>query len=144
MEYYHPYDERAPAGVFTVSATFTNISTSAIADPFFQVTRLTGGHVLLNADGGPGGVDAVITVPPAALNADETLGVGASFTIDFEIGLQAPEGFDFTVDAYGTPIGGTTTASHQAGSDRESFQFTFDDSALTASGSMLYLPLISK
>ena len=44
------------AGTTTIRATFKNSSSTSIEAPFFIVTDLSGGNVLLNADGGPGGV----------------------------------------------------------------------------------------
>ena len=41
-----------PAGTFRITAEFTNTSNQAIANPFAEVVELTGGNLLLNADGG--------------------------------------------------------------------------------------------
>lgn len=84
----------APAGVFTISATFTNASSDPLLAPFFEVTALTGGNLLLNADGGPGGVGSQMTVPLT------TLAPGESFIVDFQIGLQTAAPFDFLVDVF--------------------------------------------
>ena len=40
---------------FHITATFTNTSDTAIGNPFFEVTELTGGNLLVNADAGPSG-----------------------------------------------------------------------------------------
>ena len=66
---------------------------------------LSGGNLLLNADGGPGGVGAILSVPPASLGSDGVLDPGESFDVDFEIGLQLRRGFTFFVNAFGTPMG---------------------------------------
>ena len=50
-----------PAGTFTITATFTNTSTTPLHFPFFGVSKLSGGNLLLNADGSPGGVGATAT-----------------------------------------------------------------------------------
>ena len=47
-----------PAGTFRITAAFTNTSNQAIVNPFVEVVELTGGNLLLNADGGAGGVGA--------------------------------------------------------------------------------------
>ena len=46
---------------FHITATFTNTSDTAIGNPFFEVTELTGGNVLVNADAGPGGPGATLS-----------------------------------------------------------------------------------
>ncbi len=91
---FDPYDDRAPAGVFTIKSLFANVSTASISDIFFEVDTLTGGNMLLNADGGPGGEGSRISVL-GHVNAGETL------NMDFEIGLQQASPFRFFVDAFG-------------------------------------------
>ena len=44
-----------------ITATFTNTSTTAVRNPFFEVTELTGRNVLLNADEGRGRVGATLS-----------------------------------------------------------------------------------
>lgn len=90
----------APAGTFTITATFTNISATPIGHPFFEVAELSGGNVLLNADGGPGGVGATLR---ADVNDDQVLSPGESFTTDFEIGLATAAPFQFFVNVRGVP-----------------------------------------
>jgi len=90
----------APAGTFVISATFTNISTTVIAYPFLRVTELSGGNVLLNADGGAAGVGARLTVD---VGHDGVLSPGDSFTTEFVVGLQAREPFTFDVNVLGVP-----------------------------------------
>ena len=46
---------------FHITATFTNTSDTAIGNPFFEVTDLTGGNVLVNGDAGPGGPGATLS-----------------------------------------------------------------------------------
>ena len=95
-----------PAGTFRITAEFTNTSNQAIANPFAEVVELTGGNLLLNADGGAGGVGARLTSP----NGSGTpLEPGASSTFEFLIGLQKPEPFTFFVNMLGAP--GTSNLS---------------------------------
>jgi hypothetical protein len=85
----------APAGTFTLTATFTNTSSETLADPLFAVIELTGGNLLLNADGGPGGLGNRLTPnvgPDGAWTPGETVEVA------FEIGLQAKNPFRFLVN----------------------------------------------
>jgi len=51
------------AGTFTIGATFTNTSPDTLSNLFFEVNTLTGGNVLCNADGGPGGEGSTLMVP---------------------------------------------------------------------------------
>jgi len=91
----------APAGTFTITATFNNKSSSShILNPFFKVVELSGGNLLLNADGGLGGVGATLTPD---VGDDGILSPGESFTVDFVIGLQTRNRFKFFVDLLGVP-----------------------------------------
>jgi hypothetical protein len=91
----------APAGVFRITGTFRNVGSLPIRDLYFQVTTLTNGNLLLNADGGPGGVGSRLSVPAAALGSDGVLSPNEQFTVSFDIGLQNRKSFTFLVDAYG-------------------------------------------
>ena len=55
-----------PAGTFHITANFTNTGTQAVVNPFVEVVELTGGNLMLNADGGAGGVGARLTLPDSA------------------------------------------------------------------------------
>ncbi len=84
-----------PLGTFTIATTFINISSISIKSPFFVVSELTGGNLLLNADG------AGTTLTPDVV--DEVLLPGESMTVGFVIGLQGLEKFTFIVDLLGAP-----------------------------------------
>jgi hypothetical protein len=90
----------APAGTFTITATFTNTSDTPLRFLFFGVSELSGGNLLLNADDGMGGVGATLT-PDVG---DAVLAVGEPVTVVFVIGLQTPEQFTFLVDLFGEPV----------------------------------------
>ena len=89
-----------PGGTFTISATFTNTTSTPIAGIFFEVTELSGGNLLLNADGGAGGVGARLT---PNVGADGVFSPGEAVTIDFIIGLAGRGRFTFLVNALGVP-----------------------------------------
>jgi hypothetical protein len=82
---------------FHVTATFTNTSAAAIANPFFDVTELTEGNALVNADAGPGGVGA--TLSPDV--GDGIVSAGESVTVTFTIRLAARDPFRFHVSIRG-------------------------------------------
>ena len=84
---------------FIITATFTNSSQTAINNPFFEVTELTGGNVLVNADAGAGG--AGTTLSPDV--ADGILSPGESMTVRFRIRLETREPFQFNVTVRGEP-----------------------------------------
>ncbi len=90
-----------PAGTMTIRATFKNTSSTPIDTPFFVVTELSEGNVLLNADGSPSGVGAKLT---ADVGADKLLSPGESFTTEFVVGLHNRRRFRFFVDLWGVPI----------------------------------------
>jgi hypothetical protein len=87
-----------PAGIFRITAEFTNTSTQPIGHRFAEVVEFTGGNVLLNADRGPGGVGARLTSPDSA---SRPLLPGATETFEFVIGLQESEPFSFFVNLLG-------------------------------------------
>jgi streptogramin lyase len=87
-----------PAGTLTITATFKNTSSSSIHNPYFKVSQLSGGNLLLYADGGPGGLGATLSPD---VGADRMLAPGESFTTRFVIGLQHRSSFNFFVDFWG-------------------------------------------
>jgi hypothetical protein len=89
-----------PAGTFTITATFTNTNDAPLRFPFFGVSELSGGNLVLNADGAPGGVGATVT---PELPGD-VLAPGASVTAEFVLGLQSQEQFMFFVNVFGEPL----------------------------------------
>lgn len=89
-----------PAGTFRISAEFINTSNQAIIHPFVEVVELTGESLLLNADGGAGGVGARLTLPDSAKTPFQPAG---SSTFEFLIGLQQREPFTFFVNMLGEP-----------------------------------------
>ena len=90
-----------PAGTFTITGTFRNNSADDLFDLVFEVKSLTGGNVLCNADGGPGGVGSTLTVPLVGGFNDGKLVPGESVDVVFQIGLATRNRFTFLVDAFG-------------------------------------------
>jgi hypothetical protein len=88
------------AGTMTIRATFENTSSTPIDAPFFVVTELADGNLLLNADGGSSGVGAKLT---ADVGTDGLLSPGESFTTEFVVGLHNRHKFRFFVDVWGQP-----------------------------------------
>jgi hypothetical protein len=91
----------APAGVCTIMLTVTNSTTVALRPLYFLVLTLTNKNLLLNADGGPDGAGATVTVPAAALGADGKLTPGDAFTLSFKVGLKSLTPYSFYADIYG-------------------------------------------
>jgi hypothetical protein len=83
-----------------ITATFTNTSTTAVKNPFFEVTELTGRSVLLNADEGRGRVGA--TLSPDV--GDGVLSPGESMTVTFRIRLRTQNPFQLSVAFHGDPL----------------------------------------
>ncbi len=94
----------APAGIFTINAQLTNIGQESIRDVALEVAKLSEHAQLLNADGGPGGVDAILSLPAEALGTDRLLTPGETITMTLEIGLQSKKAFDLEVNALGTVL----------------------------------------
>jgi hypothetical protein len=140
---YNPFPSRnAPAGVLRINLRLTNQSDTTLSDLHFQVTRLTGNNLLLNADGGPGGVGAILTIPETALGADGVLSPDESFSVSFRIGLSRFRAFSFKGDAFGIVNGASTSAAED---NSEGIQFEITEEQLQQNqGSMLYLPGVSR
>jgi predicted outer membrane repeat protein len=133
----------APAGVYTISATFSNVSSSTLRDLFFQVVTLTGGNVVLNAEGGPGGEGAAVAVPPESLGADGTLEPGESFVVHFEIGLASLQSFSFYVDAYGVAADGVHSQALSYSTHSGRFEFEVAERQLRIERDYrFYIPIV--
>ena len=90
------------AGKFSFDAKLTNITGSSLASLVTQVATLTGDNLLQNADGGPGGVGAKLTVPKKDDFSDGVLSSGEFVDVPFVICLNQIQPFDFFVDVLGT------------------------------------------
>lgn len=137
----------APAGVYTVASTYTNRSTSTIRGLYFLVVELSGGNLLLNADGGPAGVGATVSIPASALGSNGTLDPGESVQVTFKIGMQSFQSFDFFVDPYGI-LGAAATAQQFSPGSSFNLSATTAELAANSTGPVadkrLYLPAISQ
>ena len=81
----------------TMTGTFTNTGTVPIEELFFEVTSISEGSTLRNADGRPGGVGATLT-PDID---DGILSPGESVVVDFVIRRIANEPIEFLVNVRG-------------------------------------------
>ena len=89
-------------GKFSFNARFTNTSINSLSDLLVEVQTITNGNVLQNADGGPGGVKARLTVPRRDGFSDGLLSRGQFVNIPFVICLRhGKEPFTFNVDVLG-------------------------------------------
>jgi hypothetical protein len=95
----------APAGVFKITAAFTNETSLPIRNPFFRVAELSGGNMLVSGDRPPdlirrGGKG---TRQTADAGIDSVLSPGESVTVEFGVGLQTRHPFTFLIDVFGEP-----------------------------------------
>jgi hypothetical protein len=89
-------------GIFRFTARLTaKASSPALTDLRVQVQTLTNGNLLQNADGGPGGVGATVTVPQADAFADGLLSPDEAVDVPFVVCLQQRSPFRFFVDVLG-------------------------------------------
>ena len=130
----------APAGVYHVEATFTNVTEVVLNDIYFTVANLAAGNVVLNADGGPAGVGAEILVPAAALGGNGYLDANESFTIGFDVGLASAGSSGLTVDANGEPWDWTPNADPPPSYDANGTSFTF----AVRAGYFRFLPMLAR
>jgi hypothetical protein len=88
-------------GTFSFEASLVNISERTLSDLIVEVTALTGGNLLYNADGGPGGVGARLTVPRQDGFTDSLLTPDEFVDVLFIICLTAQQPFRLVVDVFG-------------------------------------------
>lgn len=104
---YNPSDTnggQCPAGIFTISATFTNVSSSFFVDIAFEVARISTHVSLLGMTQNVS--TAYLIVLPDYLGPDRILSPGESFSQDFRLCLNERRAFVFFVDAFGVPLNG--------------------------------------
>ncbi len=88
-------------GQFSFSATLTNnTSSTPVSNLAANVTMLTNGNLLQNADGGPGGVGNNLTIPRVENFSDGVLSPGEFVDVPFSICLKNQESFNFFVDIH--------------------------------------------
>jgi hypothetical protein len=93
------------AGQFRfVARLMAKASSRALTDLLVQVQTLTNGNLLQNADGGPGGVGALLTVPQQDQYGDGTLQGTEFVDVPFTICLHALTPFAFFVDVLGNVL----------------------------------------
>lgn len=100
-----PDTTRCPTGfvgTFSFEAKLTNTSTSSLSNLIVEVTELTGGNLLQNADGGPEGVGAHLTVPRRDGFTNGILSPDEFVDVPFLICLTEREPFRFMVDVLGS------------------------------------------
>jgi hypothetical protein len=89
------------AGKFTFDAKLASENSSPVAALMTKVTHLTSGNLLQNADDGPGGVGATLTIPNADGFTDGILSPGEFVDVPFVICLKEFQPFEFFVDVFG-------------------------------------------
>ena len=88
-------------GEFNFSARLTDKESSpSISKLVANVTTLTNGNLLRNADGGPGGIGNTLTIPRAENFSDGVLSPGEFVDVPFSICLKNQESFNFFVDVH--------------------------------------------
>jgi hypothetical protein len=97
-------------GTFSFEARLTNTSASSLSHLVVEVTELTHGNLLQNANGGPGGVGAHLTVPEQDGLTDGILSPNEFVDVPFLICLTKREPFTFLVDVLG--VEETSTEAH--------------------------------
>ena len=97
-----------PAGFTGTFSFVSRLSSQAgspdITDLGLQVSTLSNGNLLQNADDGPDGIAATLTVPRAGAYADGILGPGESVDVRLNVCLANREPFQFFVDVLGKPL----------------------------------------
>jgi len=99
------------SGKFSFSATLTHDSSSSpLVDLMAQVKALANGNLLQNADGGPFGAGATLSIPRTDDFADGVLSSGESVVVPFSICLKNTVGFNFLVDVLGIEAGAVSNS----------------------------------
>ena len=83
-------------GRFTFNGQLTDkVDSPPLSDLIIQVATITNGNLLQNADGGPAGVGATLTVPKTGDFSDGVLSPGESIDVPFSICLKTTAQFQF-------------------------------------------------
>lgn len=98
------------AGKFGFNARLLNVSGSSLSKLSAELAVLTGENLLQNADGGPAGVGATLTVPKTGNFSDGVLSPGEFVDVPFSICLKNTVGFNFLVDVLGIEAGDLSNA----------------------------------
>jgi hypothetical protein len=88
---------------FGFDATLRNISDKPLSKLMTEVKTLTNGNLLQNADGGPGGVGAIVTLQETGEFSDGALAPGEFVDVPFTLCLKKLAPFSFFVDVLGSP-----------------------------------------
>ena len=88
-------------GTYSFNATLTNRGTNSLGDLFVKVSALSNGNLLQNANDGPAGVGAELTVPKANGYSDGLLSPGEAVIVPFSLCLKTKTSFSFYVDVWG-------------------------------------------
>ena len=88
-------------GIFSFTARLTNSSENLLTNLVVDVTTLTNDNLLQNADGGPAGVGARLTVPRQDGFSDGVLHPEDFVDVPFIICLKEQLPFTFLVDVFG-------------------------------------------
>ena len=88
-------------GIFRFEARLTNISERSLSALVVAVTTLTNGNLLQNADGGPGGTGARLTVPHEEGFTDGVLSPEEAVDVPFRICLTQRRPFRLEVAVVG-------------------------------------------
>lgn len=133
----------------TVTPTFRNESMANYTNLYVKVTELDyqtaqAGQlpILCNADGGPGGVDAQLTLTDTLFGPNGTLDPSETFTQSLQIGLPIRAGYRIGVELYGVTEAQTRTTRDEQLLGR--FTWVFDLNALTRLKHRLYLPVVER
>jgi hypothetical protein len=88
-------------GTFSFEARLTNTSNTPLTALVVVVTTLSKGNLVHNADGGPAGVGAQLTVPPQDGFADGVLSPEEFVDVPFRLCLQEQSPFRFFMNVFG-------------------------------------------
>jgi hypothetical protein len=105
-------------GKFSFEARMTNTSESTLTALVVEVTTLTNGNLLQNADGGPGSVGAQLTVPQQDGFTDGLLSPDEFVDVPFIICLTQRRSFTFVVDVFGIVETSAEAGLHRAQADQ--------------------------
>jgi hypothetical protein len=106
--------DTALGGTFSFDARLVNASDQSLTLLAIQVTTLTNDNLLQNADGGPGGDNARLTVPQQGGFTDGVLSPDEFVDVPFIICLQERQPVQFVVDVLGVAdAGGSAQAGAQ-------------------------------
>jgi len=138
------YPSQSTAGVLNARMVLRN-NGGPVSDIYYQVTTLSNGNYLLNADGAPGQIGSKLSVVNGALpGGNSSWDQPEDLSQDFKIGVMVAAGFQFRVDVYGVIAATPTVSSAPAAELLGSYLLELDPTLVDGGDFTIYVPAVNR